>query len=83
MGHPGNFNGFRVLAALLHGTLVVGVSQTAASKSRLKLAARAVLSADAGLLVAFDMLSVHRTSTSGVLNVLKSRVSPLTMKIFT
>jgi len=27
---PGNFNGFRVLAALLHGTLVVSVSQTAA-----------------------------------------------------
>jgi len=27
---PGNFNGFRVLAALLHDTLVVGVSQTAA-----------------------------------------------------
>jgi len=27
---PGNFNGFRVLAALLHGTLEVGVSQTAA-----------------------------------------------------
>ena len=27
---PINFNGFRVLAALLHGTLVVGVSQTAA-----------------------------------------------------
>jgi len=27
---PGNFNGFRVLAALLHGTLVVGVSQAAA-----------------------------------------------------
>ena len=25
---PGNFNGFRVLAALLYGTLVVGVSQT-------------------------------------------------------
>ena len=25
-----NFNGFRVLAALLHGTLLVGVSQTAA-----------------------------------------------------
>jgi len=24
---PGNFNGFRVLAALLHGTLVVGISQ--------------------------------------------------------
>ena len=32
MAPPGNFNGFRVLAAaLLHGTLVVGVSQTAAS----------------------------------------------------
>jgi len=30
LGTTGNFNGFRVLAALLHGTLVVGVSQTAA-----------------------------------------------------
>ena len=29
-GTPANFNGCRVLAALLHGTLVVGVSQTAA-----------------------------------------------------
>ena len=29
-GTPANFNGFRVLAVLLHGTLVVGVSQTAA-----------------------------------------------------
>jgi len=31
-GTPGYFNGFRVLAALLHGTLVglVGVSQAAA-----------------------------------------------------
>ena len=27
-GTPETFNGFRVLAALLHGTLVVGVSQT-------------------------------------------------------
>jgi len=26
-GTPGTFNGFRVLTALLHGTLVVGVSQ--------------------------------------------------------
>ena len=26
-GIPANFNGFRVLAALLHGTVVVGVSQ--------------------------------------------------------
>ena len=29
-GTPGNLKGFRFLAALLHGTLVVGVSQTAA-----------------------------------------------------
>ena len=27
-GTPANFNGFRVLAALLHRTVVVGVSQT-------------------------------------------------------
>ena len=27
-GTPANFNGFCVLAALLHGILVVGVSQT-------------------------------------------------------
>jgi len=27
-GTPANFNAFRVLAALLHGTVVVGVSQT-------------------------------------------------------
>jgi len=27
-GTPANFNGFRVLAALLHGNLVVGVSET-------------------------------------------------------
>jgi len=30
LGTPANFNGFCFLAALLHGTLVVGVSQTAA-----------------------------------------------------
>jgi len=29
-GTPANFNGFRCLAALVHGTVVVGVSQTAA-----------------------------------------------------
>jgi len=29
-GTPANYNGFRILAALLYGTLVVGVSQTAA-----------------------------------------------------
>jgi len=27
-GTPANFNGFHVLAALLHDTLVVGISQT-------------------------------------------------------
>jgi len=27
-GTPPNFNGFLVLAALLHGTVVVGISQT-------------------------------------------------------
>jgi len=27
-GTPANFKGFRVLAALLHGTVVLGVSQT-------------------------------------------------------
>ena len=27
-GSPANFNGFRILAALLHGALVVGISQT-------------------------------------------------------
>jgi len=27
-GTPANFNDFRVLAALLHGTSIVGVSQT-------------------------------------------------------
>jgi len=29
-GTPANFNGFCVLAALLHGSQVVGISQTAA-----------------------------------------------------
>ena len=33
-GTPCNFNGFRVLAALLHDTPVMGVSQTAALKRR-------------------------------------------------
>jgi len=33
-GTPANFNGFHVLAALLHATSVVGVSQTAALNRR-------------------------------------------------
>ena len=31
-GTPANFNGFRVLAALLHGSQVVSVSQTLLNK---------------------------------------------------
>ena len=31
---PSNFNGFRVLAALLHGTLVVGVSRICGVEQR-------------------------------------------------
>jgi len=31
-GTPANFHGFRVLAALLHGTLVVGVSGSSGSE---------------------------------------------------
>jgi len=33
-GTPGNFNGFRVLAALLHGTLVVAVNQNCGVEQR-------------------------------------------------
>jgi len=33
-GMPANFNGFRFLAALLHGTPVLGVSQTIAALNR-------------------------------------------------
>ena len=33
-GTPANFNGFRVLVALLHGTIVVGVSQTCGAEQR-------------------------------------------------
>jgi len=33
-GTPANFNGFRVLAALLHFTVVVGVSQTLRREQR-------------------------------------------------
>jgi len=33
-GTPGNFNGFRVLAALMHGTLVVGVKPNCGVQQR-------------------------------------------------
>ena len=43
-GTPGNFNGFHVFAALLHGTLVVGVSQTVAlNRGRLYIFGRAAI----------------------------------------
>ena len=41
-----------------------------AFKSRLKLAVRAVLSADAGLLVALDTLNVRHISTSALVDLL-------------
>ena len=34
LGTPANLNGFRVLAALLHGTLLVGVSKTCGVEQR-------------------------------------------------
>jgi len=54
LGHPANFNGFRVLAAL-QGTLVVGVSQSAALNRgcHLYLAGRPVRWALAHILVSF------------------------------
>jgi len=38
LGPPANFNGFRVLAVLLHGTVVVGISETAGFQFRPNLA---------------------------------------------
>jgi len=72
-----NFNGFCVLAALLHGTLIVGISQTAAlNRGRhLYLAGRPSRWALAHILIFFFFsspnlsgrrLDVYRTSTHGV-----------------
>ena len=47
-GTPANFNGFRVLAALLHGTPVVGVSQTAALNRGRHLFGRATITLGIG-----------------------------------
>jgi len=49
-GIPANFNGFRVLAALLHGSQVVGVNQTAAlnSKSASPIFGRATITLGSG-----------------------------------
>ena len=58
-GTPANFNGFRVLAALLHGTLVMCVSQTTAlNRGRyLYLAGRPSLWALAHILVYYFLRS--------------------------
>ena len=48
-GTPANFNGFRVLAALLHGTVVVGVSQTLRVEQRASpMFGRAAITLDIG-----------------------------------
>ena len=54
-GTPAHFNGFRVLAALLHGTLVVGVSETLRrwTEGHLYLAGRPSRRALAHILVLF------------------------------
>jgi len=59
-GTPANFNGFRVLAALLHGTLVVGISQTVAlNRGRhLYSAGQPSRWALAHILVTYQMLSL-------------------------
>ena len=46
---PPNFNGFRVLATLLHGTLVVGVSQAVGIEQRApSIFGRAAITLDIG-----------------------------------
>jgi len=60
-GTPANFNGFRVLEALLHGTLVVGVSQTAVlDRGRhLYSTGRPPRWASAHILVLFDSVLIY------------------------
>ena len=66
-GTPANFKGFHVLAALLHGTLVVGVSQTVAlNRGRhLYLAGRPSRWALAHILVDFVITSCGRACRDG------------------
>jgi len=47
-GTPGSFKGFCVLAALLHGTLVVGVSQTSVEQRALPIFGRAAIALGIG-----------------------------------
>ena len=64
-GTPANFNGFRVLTALLHGTRVVGVSQFAAlNRGRhLHSAGRPSRWALAHILVLEDFIRIRLQST--------------------
>jgi len=59
-GTPANFNRFRVLAALLHGTLVVGVSQTLRPWTDCATYIRSMLTA-----------LLHGTGTVGVIQTLR------------
>ena len=76
-GTPGNFSGFRVLAASLHGTLVMRVSQTAALNrgchlystgrpSRWAFAHISSSSAFSSPNLSHRRLDVYHTSTHGV-----------------
>ena len=66
-GTPANFNGFRILAALLHASLVVSVSQTLRGQCHLYLAGRPSRWALAHILVLYHLhvqyLPVTVTST--------------------
>ena len=61
-GSPADFNGFRVLAALLHSTLVVGVSQTLRGEHHLYLAGRPSRWALAHILVVISFMLINLCS---------------------
>jgi len=57
-GTPANFNGFRVLAALLHGSQVVGVSQTAVlNRGRQPMFGKAAITLGIGPHSSFDVFA--------------------------
>ena len=61
-GTPANVNGFRVLAALLHGTLLVGVSQSCGVEQRAPpIFGRAAITLGIGptFLVVYNVLLCH------------------------
>jgi len=65
-GTPSNFNGFRVLAALLHGTLVVGVSQTLRAAITLAHSSSSFFCFPRLISCSGRRLDVYHTSTRGV-----------------